>query len=224
MSTVYENKVNQGEGFVDFSAGLTGVERSSVAWGDYDNDGDPDILLTGANGSTPLSKIYENRDRQGGGFVEIASGLPDVYNSSVAWGDYDNDGDLDILLTGVKGVDIVSAVYRERVDQGGGFVDIGAGLPAVGYSSVAWGDYDNDGDLDILLTGDTGAGKYLLGLRQQSDEGGGFVDIAAGLTAVYVQFGGLGRLRQRRRPGHPPHRRHMAATRFPRSTRTSRPG
>ena len=67
---MYENKVNQGEGFVDFGAGLTGVVRSSVAWGDYDNDGDPDILLTGANGSTPLSKIYENRVRQGGGFVE----------------------------------------------------------------------------------------------------------------------------------------------------------
>ncbi len=38
------------------------------------------------------------------------------------------------------------------------FTDIGAGLTGVCYGSVAWGDYDNDGDLDILLTGDTGSG------------------------------------------------------------------
>ncbi len=38
------------------------------------------------------------------------------------------------------------------------FTDIGAGLTGVYASSVAWGDYDNDGDLDILLTGYTGSG------------------------------------------------------------------
>ena len=68
---------------------------------------------------------------------------------SVAWGDYDNDGDLDVLLTGPSG-GVASRVYR---NNGGTFSDIGAGLPGVSISSVAWGDYDNDGDLDILLTG-----------------------------------------------------------------------
>jgi hypothetical protein len=43
-------------------------------------------------------------------------------------------------------------------DGGGSFTDLGAGLPGVRNSCVAWGDYDNDGDLDILLTGDTGSG------------------------------------------------------------------
>jgi hypothetical protein len=37
------------------------------------------------------------------------------------------------------------------------FVDIGAGLEGVSYSSAAWGDYDNDGDLDVLLTGQDGS-------------------------------------------------------------------
>ena len=89
-----------------------------------------------------------------GGFVDSGpadDALTGVNNSSVAWGDYDDDGDLDILLTGYDGSNtLVAKVYR---NDGGVFVDIGAGLTGVNYSSVAWGDYDNDGDLDILLTG-----------------------------------------------------------------------
>jgi hypothetical protein len=53
----------------------------------------------------------------------------------------------------------VAKVYR---NDGGVFVDSGPAddaLTGVNYSSVAWGDYDNDGDLDILLTGSTGVGS-----------------------------------------------------------------
>ena len=72
--------------------------------------------------------------------------------SSVAWGDYDNDGDLDILLTGVIVQDIISKIYRNNGDNT--FTEqTGIVLAGVYDGSVAWGDYDNDGDLDILLTG-----------------------------------------------------------------------
>jgi len=132
-------------------AGLTGVYTSSVAWGDYDNDGDLDILLTGATTGGYVSKLYRNDG--GGTFTDIAVGWPGVAGSSVAWGDYDNDGDLDILLAGASETGHVSKIYRN--DGNNTFTDIGAGLTGVSYPSVAWGDYDNDGDLDILLTGGT---------------------------------------------------------------------
>jgi len=134
------------------SAVLTEVQFGSVAWGDYDNDGDLDILLTGQASSGYVSEVYRN---DGGTFITdtVASAvLTGVYRGSVAWGDYDNDGDLDILLTGLDNDDIrVSKVYRNNGN--GTFTDIGAGLTGVNRGSVAWGDYDNDGDLDILLTG-----------------------------------------------------------------------
>ena len=75
--------------------------------------------------------------------------------SSVAWGDYDGDGDLDILLTGFNSSNLpISKIYENNINVGGTFTDIiNAGLEGVSFSSVAWGDYDGDGDLDILLTG-----------------------------------------------------------------------
>ena len=128
----------------------------SAAWGDYDRDGDPDVLLTGAqhdSGYLAFTRIYRN---DGEVFVDIEADLPGVFDSSVAWGDYDSDGDLDILLTGTQdgsGSGAVTGVYR---NDGGNFTHIGVALPAVFYSSVAWGDYDGDDDLDILLSGYTG--------------------------------------------------------------------
>ena len=177
---VYRN--DGGEVFTGIAAGLPEVLDSSVAWGDYDNDGDLDILLTGlTSGGDNIARVYRNDGM--GAFADINAGLPGVRLSSVAWGDYDNDGDLDILLTGLAyGGGYTARVYRN--DGMGAFADINAGLPGVCIGSVAWGDYDNDGDLDILLTGQTdGTGVSMAGVYR-NDGQGAFTDIGAGLRAV----------------------------------------
>jgi len=139
---------------------LTGVYYSSVAWGDYDNDGDLDILLTGSLGATRISKIYKNN---GDNTFTDQTGiwLTGVEKGSVAWGDYDNDGDLDILLTGeTNSSNRTSKIYRNNGNNT--FTEqTGISLTGVSSSSVTWGDYDNDGDLDILLTGYAGSSNYI---------------------------------------------------------------
>jgi Calx-beta domain/FG-GAP-like repeat len=170
-----------GGSFTDIGAGLPGVVFSSTAWGDYDSDGDLDVLLAGADGSNAVSKIYRNDGA--GVFTEIAAGLAGVYRGSVAWGDYDSDGDLDILLTGHTGSTAVSKIYRNN-NGTGSFTDIGAGLAGVAYSSVAWGDYDSDGDLDVLLTGALTDSTRISRIYRNDD--GIFTDISAGLPGVSV--------------------------------------
>jgi predicted nucleotidyltransferase len=184
ISRIYRND----EGvFTDIEAGLEGVDQASVSWGDFDGDGDLDILLTGKNSSNQLiSRIYENNGD--GTFSDIVAGLVGVTYSSVAWGDYDGDGDLDILLTGLNFTyQPISRIYR---NDAGTFTDIVAGLEEVGYSSVAWGDYDEDGDLDILLSGRasrvdpiTGVNlNYPISRIYRNDGEDGFIDIEDGLV------------------------------------------
>ena len=147
---------NNGDNTFTQLSSLIGVAFSCAAWGDYDNDGDLDILLTGQSGtSTYISKIYKNN---GNSTFSEQTGitLTGVYHGSVDWGDYNNDGYLDIILTGQSGTSTyISKIYKNNGNNT--FTDQGISLTGVGYSSVAWGDYDNDGDLDILLTGNTGS-------------------------------------------------------------------
>jgi uncharacterized repeat protein (TIGR01451 family) len=163
---------------------LAAVKSGHTAWGDYDNDGDLDILLIGDGSSGPQTVLYRNT---GGSFADSGvSNLTPVSDGSVAWGDYDGDGDLDILLTGDDGTSPAAKIYR---NDGGAFVDIGAGLTGVRWSEGIWGDYDNDGDLDALVAGHDGVAS----IRLYRNDGGSFVNIGAaglpGLSSCSVAWG-----------------------------------
>jgi len=136
---------------------LPGVRNGAGAFGDYDNDGDLDILLTGSAATGNLSEIYKNT---GGSFSAINAGLTGVAGgSAVAWGDYDNDGDLDIVLAGESGTN--NPVTQICQNQNGSFSNLSAPLPGVSAGAVAWGDFDSDGDLDLLLAGRTNTGSRI---------------------------------------------------------------
>ena len=176
VSRVYHHQ--QDHTFTLISAGLMGVKACSIAWGDYDNDGDLDLALAGHTGTGYVSKIYHNDD---GTFVENANAvLTGVFDCSLAWGDYDNDGDLDLALAGHNPIDSaeVTKIYR---NDGGTFVDAGSEIIGVSSCSLAWGDYDNDGDLDLALAGQTAIMSIS---RIYRNDGGTFTDIGANLTGV----------------------------------------
>ena len=113
----------------------------SVAWGDYDGDGDLDL----AAGNGERNRLYRN---DGGTLTASAvwSSTETDPTPSVAWGDYDSDGDLD-LAAGNRGP---NQLYR---NDGGTLTasSVWSSTEADTTYSVAWGDYDGDGDLDLAV-------------------------------------------------------------------------
>ena len=157
ISKIYEN--NGDKTFSDINAGLSGA-TGSVAWGDYNNDTYPDILLTGnAASNLVVTTIYRNNNDKT--FTDINASLDSIYSGgSVAWGDYNNDNFLDILLTGLgKGGGRISKIYKNNGDET--FTEqIQINLTGVYLSSATWADYNNDGFLDILISGQSESGTW----------------------------------------------------------------
>ncbi len=165
--------------FTEMPTTFVAIHSGAVVWGDYDRDGDPDLLVTGSGSSGPVAKIYRNDN---GLFVDLAAPLAAVSNSAAAWGDYDNDGDLDLLISGTtNGTTGLSQLYR---NDNGIFSAQATSLPGLYRGAVQWGDYDADGDLDLLLAGTTDGTNALTAIYR-NDGTGHFVDAAAGLPGIY---------------------------------------
>ncbi len=132
---------------------FTPVSNGSIDWGDYDNDGDMDILVTGKQANNQLSTVIYRNDK--GIFSKQIINVPGVYNGSARWGDFDGDKDLDILITGNVGQMPFTAVYK---NENGKFFKLAQSFYALKNSDCAWADFDNDGDLDFIISGEDADG------------------------------------------------------------------
>lgn len=147
VSLVYANL--GGGSFSNLNAGLEPVMNSAVSCADFDNDGRLDIVLCGRHSEgNPVTRLYRNLGA--GQFQLVNAGLPDVYDGSISWADFDNDGWLDLLVAGNTGSGQICRLFRNNAD--GSFTLMNVGLPdGLFVDSVTWGDYDNDGWPDIVL-------------------------------------------------------------------------
>ena len=141
-------------------AALTSVQNGNGFWFDANGDGHLDIVVMGQTGSGLATQIALN---DGSGTFSDSGAADDLLSSaqdgSIAVGDYDSDGDPDLLLSGLGAG--FSPIVQLAENNGGTFVDGGAAdanLPIISDDGAAWGDYDNDGDVDLLLSGQTNAG------------------------------------------------------------------
>jgi hypothetical protein len=152
FTAIYRNDGN--DTFTLSSAPLFHLDRGSADWGDYDNDGDADIIVTGRYpGGISSTRTLIYRNDGSGLFTEVTSGFFNLYDGQGRWADYDLDGDLDILVTGSDSTGGAFFTFVYRNDGNDVFTDVHASIGAAGEgSSVAWGDCDNDGDPDALVS------------------------------------------------------------------------
>ena len=141
---------NDGHGhFTLMPQPFTPLSDGSVEWGDFDHDGDLDILVTGKRYDNKLvTTIYRNDN---GVFTEYPVQVPGVYNGVARWGDFDNDGDLDILITGNDGNGPFTAVY---INEKGKYYRLKQHFVQLQNSDAQWADFDGDGDLDFIISGE----------------------------------------------------------------------
>ena len=130
-----------------------GGSSTTGLWGDYDDDGHLDLFVP--NGHSESDFLYRNNGD--GTFAKMTDGSvisDDVESWGSAWGDYNNDGYLDLAVAvyGDARLPGRSLLYRNSGDGAFELVsDSVIGAAAAGSVACAWGDYDNDGFLDLFM-------------------------------------------------------------------------
>ena len=126
---------------------------SGLAWGDFDNDGLDDLFVVSGGGALNLpdsqlapSVLYRNL---GNGRFEKVQDFPDlrIRGMAAAWGDYNNDGWLDLVVTGYD------TIMLFRNDHGHLVRDKTFPSPKGFWTGASWGDYNRDGYLDLYVCG-----------------------------------------------------------------------
>jgi hypothetical protein len=172
LSSAFTVVTGGGSLFTPLTRSVPNVDDGVVDWVDVDGDGDLDLFLSGSSGGSRIAAVYMN---EGSSFRILddnnndgnTDGLVGTTGGSSDWGDYDGDGDLDLVITGNDGDGPSAALYRndgtgsfsllDDVDEDGS-TDF---LNGVQDGAVAWGDADGDGDLDLVVTGSSTATIYL---------------------------------------------------------------
>ncbi len=169
---------------VTAAAGLaSGPDAKGMAWGDYDNDGLPDLFIArgGLFVASTNGTLYHNKGD--GTFTDATtiSGLPAVgSNWAAVWGDYDNDGYLDLFIPspGPKADGLSNANMLFHNNGNGTFTNVAVSEGIAMQDNVAlhkgaaFADFNNDGFLDLIVKD---------GIGNESDTG-------AGATGVHTLF------------------------------------
>jgi len=162
------------------------ADVGDMEFADIDNDGDNDLILTGKGGPV-LTTLYRNDGE--GNFEEIEEDIvQDVFSSKIGLSDVENDGDLDMLISGAtNGGTRTVSLY---INDGSGSFSLAPNIPFEGFvGDFEFADIDGDEDEDILLTGLTNTDENIIRLYE-NDGGGNFQEIP---TTVFesIKFGAI---------------------------------
>ena len=154
----------------------------SIAWGDFNNDGNLDLAVAGYDENSYVLRIYKNK---GNGtfdpnYIEPTPGWG--VSGSITWLDFNNDGNLDLAVVGRYWVGSTSyCTLRIYLNNGDGTLNPNYIEPLPGWNlsgnTIAWGDFNNDGNLDLAVADFFWKdGNVYLTLRVYKNNGDGTMD------------------------------------------------
>ena len=131
--------------------GVPSLEDSSIDWGDYDQDGDQDFAIMGyGNNDGKVTRIYNNDE---GVFTIAPFALDGRSRGQLKWVDYNKDGYIDLVVSGVDNTPAPSTTIYKNSDGQQFTTSIDLALPNLYDTSMDFADFDNDGDIDFLING-----------------------------------------------------------------------
>ncbi len=155
-SSILEIYINNGDGnfILKDDPSIEPVMSGSVNFLDVDNDNDLDIFITGYNGSENIAKLYKN-DGSGNFIIDNQTTFESVRYSSVLTYDFDNDGDLDILVSGMNDSNQKSNKLYKNDGNGNFTPDQNFNLLVNSYGIIKLADVNGDNYLDLLFVSNT---------------------------------------------------------------------
>ena len=145
---------NTGRDFVkeNFVSIIGTVDSGDIIWVDLNNDGWLDLVQVGIRQVGEVREVYSAVYRNDKTNFSIVNKLDNLVNGALAVADYDNDGDFDIVLTGA---DEMGENRRSRIYENIGNMKFSTNTftPGVGEGSLHWGDVDNNGIINLAVTG-----------------------------------------------------------------------
>src|SRR5438874_1514130 len=181
---------------VSTAAGFFGLNSSwCAAWGDYDNDGNLDVMTLGHNQANTgsISQLWHSNGD--GTFTDVTTqaGL-NPHNGDahgVVWGDFDSDGKLDLHIskgsTKIHNSNNFNELWHNHGNGTFTEVTTAAGIVVSGDAQAgAWGDYDNDGDPDLYVTFGVNTGSPVQGILYRNNGNGTFHDVTTQSGAVNI--------------------------------------
>lgn len=146
-----------------------------ASFADTDNDGDLDAFVVTWYGK--INYFYQNQGA--GNFTHIpaaATGNVGTFSETASWGDYDNDGRVDLYITNSEGAK-KNMLYHNNGNNQFTRIETGAAVTETDLSrGVNWTDYDNDGDADLFVTNENFQADDLY----RNDGNGQFTKITTG--------------------------------------------
>ncbi len=171
--------------FTAIQTDLRGLRSGGVLWSDFDVDGNLDVFTFGDDTLANIYSSFYTNDSLS--FTEFDVGIfPDLFDGSIDWADFNNDGHMDLALIGYSSTD--ESIITKILTYDSGFKELNYKFEGLSRGSIDWGDYNGDGYKDLLMVGQNNESNSITKIFTYDPENDEFIKLET-LEVTGASFG-----------------------------------